>query len=53
MAVAVTLAMVALFVTAAPAMAASDEGKAGAVYTLTNAASGNAVAVFARETTVR
>ena len=45
LAVAATLAVCAL-VAAAPAMAA--EGGGGAVYTLTNSSSGNAVAVFAR-----
>jgi 6-phosphogluconolactonase len=46
LAVTLALAVGALFVTAAPAMAADGGGRA--VYTLTNSASGNAVAVFDR-----
>lgn len=45
LAVAALVAVVALLVTAGPAMAS---GNAGAVYTLTNGAAGNAVAVFDR-----
>ena len=42
------LAVTAFLVTAAPGMAAGGEGRGGAVYTLTNSPSGNAVAVFDR-----
>jgi len=48
LAVALAAAAVGLFLTAAPAMADDGEGRRGAVYTLTNSASGNAVAVFDR-----
>jgi 6-phosphogluconolactonase len=46
LAAAAALAAAALLATAAPAMA--GDGGGGAVYTLTNAASGNAVAIFDR-----
>jgi 6-phosphogluconolactonase len=48
LALAAVLAACALLVTAAPAMASDDDRRGGAVYTLTNSTSGNAVAVFDR-----
>jgi 6-phosphogluconolactonase len=49
LAVAAVLATVAVLATAGPALADGDRG-AGTVYTLTNGAAGNAVAVFDRST---